>query len=182
MGLQGPAPLPLAPPWSRCLNDHGCRPMPTLHSAVEIAAPPDPLFRLSQDYRLRLEWDPFVRDLRFLDGAEEPAVGVQVWVRARNRLTMTVRYITVSRPGHIPMTMVKGPWVFARFSGAWKFRELDGGTRTEVVFSYHFETRPWLLRALLTPIALGVLRRDMDERLAALKRAVESTDILQRLG
>jgi len=156
--------------------------MPTIHSTIEIAAPPDPLFRLSQDYGLRLEWDPFVRELRFLDGATEPAVGVQVWVRAKNGLTMSVRYITVSRPGHIAMTMVQGPWLFGRFSGAWKFRELEGGARTEVVFSYNFETRPAWLRFLMTPIARARLQRDMDERLAALKRSVETTDILRRLG
>jgi ribosome-associated toxin RatA of RatAB toxin-antitoxin module len=155
--------------------------MPTIHSTVEIAAPPDPLFRLSQDYGLRLEWDPFVRELNFLDGATEPAVGVQVRVRAKNGHVMTVRYITVSRPGHIAMTMVEGPWMFSRFSGAWKFRELDGGKRTEVVFSYNFETRPALLRWAMTPIARRTLQRDMDERLAALKRSVESTDILRRL-
>jgi ribosome-associated toxin RatA of RatAB toxin-antitoxin module len=156
--------------------------MPTIHSTIEIAAAPAPLFRLSQDYGLRLEWDPFVRELRFLDGAMEPAVGVQVWVRAKNGLTMTVRYITVSPPDHIAMTMVQGPWMFRRFSGAWKFRALDGGKGTEVVFSYNFETRPGLLRWVMTPMARRVLQRDMDERLAALKRSVETGDILRRLG
>jgi ribosome-associated toxin RatA of RatAB toxin-antitoxin module len=156
--------------------------MPTIHSTIVIAAPPDPLFRLSQDYGLRLSWDPFIRELRFLDGAVEPAVGVQVWVRAKNGLTMTVRYITVNRPSHVAMTMVKGSLLFRRFSGAWKFRELDGGKGSEVVFSYNFETRPALLRALMTPIARRVLQHDMDERLAALKRTVETTDILKRLG
>jgi ribosome-associated toxin RatA of RatAB toxin-antitoxin module len=156
--------------------------MPTIHSTIEIAAPRDPLFRLSQDYGLRLDWDPFLREIRFLDGATEPAVGVQVWVRAKNGLEMTVRYITVSRPDHIAMTMVSGPWMFGRFSGAWKFRELDGAKGTEVVFSYNFETRPVWLSWLMTPLARRVLQRDMDERLAALKRSVESTDILRRLG
>jgi hypothetical protein len=32
----------------------------------------------------------------------------------------------------------------------------------------------------MTPIARRVLQRDMDERLAALKRSVESSDILRR--
>ena len=34
----------------------------------------------------------------------------------------------------------------------------------------------------VTPIARRVLQRDMDARVAALKRAAETTDILQRLG
>jgi ribosome-associated toxin RatA of RatAB toxin-antitoxin module len=156
--------------------------MPTIHSTTEISAPPDPLFRLSQHYGLRLDWDPFIRELRFLDGATEAAVGVQVWVRAKNGLSMTVRYITVNRPTHVAMTLVTGSLLFSRFSGAWKFRELEGGRGTEVVFSYNFETRPRLLRWAMTPIARRVLQRDMDERLAALKRSVETTDILKRLG
>jgi hypothetical protein len=33
----------------------------------------------------------------------------------------------------------------------------------------------------MTPMARRMLQRDMDERLAALKRSVETTDILRRL-
>jgi ribosome-associated toxin RatA of RatAB toxin-antitoxin module len=154
--------------------------MPTIHSVLEIDASAEQLFVISQDYGLRLEWDPFVKALRFLDGATVPAVGVQVWVRAKNGLTMTVRYITVNRPGQIAMTMVEGPRVFGQFSGAWKFKEL-GSARTEVTFSYNFSTRPVLLRAVMEPVVKRVLQRDMDQRLAALKRSVETTDLLARM-
>jgi len=37
--------------------------MPVVEDTVRIAAPQDALFALSQDYALRLEWDPFVRQL-----------------------------------------------------------------------------------------------------------------------
>ena len=101
---------------------------------------------------MRLDWDPFLREKRFLDDPADLAVGVQVWVHALNGLRMMVRRITVNRPGHIAMTMVKGAWMFRRFSAAWKFREIDGGSRTEVSFSYDCETRLVLLRALTTPV------------------------------
>jgi len=60
--------------------------MPVVESSGEIRAPREALFALTQDYYVRLEWDPFLRGLRFLDGATAPAPGVRVWVRAHNGL------------------------------------------------------------------------------------------------
>jgi len=47
--------------------------MPVVEESLLIRAPQQPLFDLAQDYRLRLKWDPFLRDMRFLDGAREVA-------------------------------------------------------------------------------------------------------------
>jgi hypothetical protein len=38
--------------------------MPIVEDAIEIRAPAEKLFALSQDYALRREWDPFVREMR----------------------------------------------------------------------------------------------------------------------
>src|SRR5688572_26279021 len=73
-------------------------PMPIVESATAISAARDKLFALAQDYALRLRWDPFLREIRFLEGAERAAVGVRVWVKARNGLTMEVRYVTFREP------------------------------------------------------------------------------------
>jgi ribosome-associated toxin RatA of RatAB toxin-antitoxin module len=154
--------------------------MPTIQSSIEIAAPAGQVFALAQDYDLRLEWDPFVREMRFLDGATEAAVGVRVWIRARNGLSMQVRFITLKAPEQVAMTMVEGPKIFRQFSGAWLFKPLDEA-RTRVTFRYHFATRPRLLRAVMEPILGRVLQKDMDARLAGLKTSIETTDILERL-
>src|SRR4051812_13589743 len=69
--------------------------VPTIQAVLDIEAPISPLFDLAQDYRLRLTWDPFLRELKFRDGASAAAVGVRVWVRAHNGLTMEVEYLTL---------------------------------------------------------------------------------------
>lgn len=155
--------------------------MPVIEDAVHVAAPQNALFALSQDYALRLEWDPFVRQLKFLDGAREAAVGVRVWVRAWTGLTMEVEYVTVNPPHTVAMKMLRGPFLFRQFAGTWLFRPQPDGV-TEVVFRYSFTTRwPWL-RWLLDPVIRTVFRRDIRGRLRGLKRAAEKTDILRRLG
>jgi ribosome-associated toxin RatA of RatAB toxin-antitoxin module len=154
--------------------------MPTVQTSIEIDAPSDKLFALAQDYGLRLEWDPFLREMQFQDGATEAAVGVRVRVRAKNGLSMEVRYITLKPPEQVAMTMVEGPPFFRQFSGAWLFKALSP-RRTRVTFRYHFATRPALLGPVLDPVIGKVLMRDMEKRLAGLKASAETTRILERL-
>lgn len=146
--------------------------MPVVEESLLIRAPQQALFDLAQDYRLRLTWDPFLRDLRFLDGAREAAVGVRVWVRAWTGLTMTVEYVVVDRPEVAAMKMVEGPFFLRQFAGSWRFRPHPGGP-TEVIFRYVFETRWGRLRWLFDPIVGWVFGRDVRERLRGLKREAE---------
>src|SRR5689334_4629775 len=106
--------------------------MPAVEASLLIRAPRERLFDLSQDYALRTEWDPFVRDMRFLDGATQPGPGVRVRVRAYNGLTMTVRFVTFNRPAVVAMTMTEGPWFLERFAGSWRFE--PRGDATEATF------------------------------------------------
>lgn len=155
--------------------------MPIVERAVEIAAPPAALFALTQDYYLRREWDPFVREMRFRDGATDPAPGVRVWVRAWNGLSMEVEYVSVQPPHRVAIKLVRGPFVFENFAGSWLFQPGDGG-RTRVVFRYSFTT-PWpRLRPLLDRVIAAVFSRDIAARLRGLKHAAERTDLLQRVG
>lgn len=151
--------------------------VPTIQAALTIAAPAVPLFDLAQDYGLRLIWDPFLREIAFRDGASEAAVGVRVWVRAHNGLTMEVVYLTLRRPEQVAMKMVAGPRLFAQFSGAWLFKEL-GPEATRVTFRYNFSCRPRMLAWATEPVVSRVLRRDMEARLAGLKRHAEGPDNL----
>jgi ribosome-associated toxin RatA of RatAB toxin-antitoxin module len=155
--------------------------MPVVQEYIEIDAPADRLFALAQDYGLRLEWDPFLREMKFRDGATEAAVGVRVWVRAKNGLAMEVRYVTVNPPEQVAMTMVEGPWIFRQFSGTWLFREISPA-RTKVIFRYNFSTRPRALSPIVDVAVKRVLARDMAARLRGLKTSAETTDILARLA
>ncbi len=95
--------------------------MPIVEAAIEVDAPDDVVFDVSQDYRLRLTWDPFLRDLRFENDARAPAVGVRTWGRAKNGMTMTVEYVTIDRPRRVAVRMVSRSALFERFAGTWLF-------------------------------------------------------------
>ena len=151
--------------------------MPVVEESILIRAPQQGLFDLAQDYRLRLKWDPFLRDLRFLDGAGEAAVGVRVWVRAWTGLTMVVEYVGLRRPDMVAMKMLEGPVVLRHFAGSWRFQPHPSGS-TEVVFRYVFETRWRWLRWLFDPLVARVFGRDTRRRLDGLKRGVEQAGLL----
>lgn len=151
--------------------------MPVVEESLLIRAAQLPLFDLAQDYRLRLKWDPFLRDMRFLNGARGAAVGVRVWVKAWTGLTMVVEYVGLNRPEAVAMKMVEGPFFLQQFAGSWRFRAHPSGS-TEVIFRYIFETRWRRLRWLFDPIVRWVFGRDVRERLRGLRRGVEQSGLL----
>jgi ribosome-associated toxin RatA of RatAB toxin-antitoxin module len=155
--------------------------MPTISCTEEVQAGAAALFALSQDYGKRLSWDPFLREIGFLDGATKTRAGVAVRVKARNGLTMVVRHTTVDAPRRVAMTMVNGPAIFRRFSGAWTFEALSAGC-TRVTFRYHFDLKTIVARAALGWIVARVLRWEMTRRLVALKSAGESAQGQQSLA
>ena len=154
--------------------------MPEVEESLLIRAPRQPLFDLAQDYRLRLKWDPFLRDMRFLDDAREAAVGVHVWVKAWTGLTMVVEYVVLNRPEVVAMKMVEGPIFLRQFAGSWRFKPHPSGS-TEVIFRYVFETRWRRWRWLFDPIVAWVFGRDIRKRLRGLKRGVERSGLLAAL-
>lgn len=155
--------------------------MTTVESTIRIRASCAALFDLSQDYTLRTAWDPFIREMHFLEGATRSAKGVRVTGRAHNGLSMTVEFITFERPRVVAMRMTEGPWLFTRFAGTWRFVPCGEG-ETEVNFRYAFQTRPRWLRWLLNPLVAWTFRRDLRGRLRGLKRGAEEMGLLERLA
>lgn len=155
--------------------------MPVVEREIQIEVARATVFALTQDYYLRLEWDPFLRDLRFLDGAVAPAPGVRVWVRAHNGLQMQVEYVTVEPPERVAVRMVRGPFFFQTFAGTWLFKAVSEAS-TRVVFRYGFQTRWRWLRPILDRIIAAMFARDIAARVKALKRAAEQTNILDRIA
>ncbi len=47
--------------------------------SIDVAAEPGVLFDLTQDCTRRLDWDPFLREVKFLGGAAGPGLGVRAW-------------------------------------------------------------------------------------------------------
>ena len=146
--------------------------MPIIEAAALIAAAPEAAFAVSQDYYLRLKWDPFLSEIKFLGGATKAAVGVRVWVKARNGFAMTVEYRIVRPPSHVAVTMVDGPFFFEEFGGTWHFEPAPAGARA--TFRYSFRTRWPVLRPLLDPVIRWVFSRDVRARVVGLKKYMEA--------
>ncbi len=150
--------------------------MPVFESSIEVALSADAAYRLTQDYSRRLEWDPFLREARLLDGKTEVAPGVKAWCVSHSGLGMETEYVS-AQPGKVAaVKMTRGPWLVARFAGSWLFQAL-GPDRTRVVFRYNVQARPRWLRGLLEPFMLRWFRRETAERLAALKASTERAKV-----
>jgi ribosome-associated toxin RatA of RatAB toxin-antitoxin module len=147
--------------------------MPIVEASATIAALPDAVFAVSQDHYLRLKWDPFLREIKFLGGTTEAIVGGQVWVKARNGFAMTVEYRVVQPPTRVAVTMVGGPFFLDQFGGTWSFEPV-AGQQTRATFRYSFRTRSPILRPILDPVIRLVFSRDIQARVEGLKTYMEA--------
>ncbi|HEY7835708.1 MAG TPA: SRPBCC family protein [Ktedonobacterales bacterium] len=152
--------------------------MPTFERSIEMRAEAGAVFDLAQDYNRRLSWDPFLREARLLGGATQAGLGVRAWCVARNGLGMETEYVSFSRPSVVAVRMTRGPWLFRRFAGTWRFTPVASGTgmgtgRTRVTFRYQVSARPSWLGWLLDPPLLAIFARESVRRRRALKRAAE---------
>jgi ribosome-associated toxin RatA of RatAB toxin-antitoxin module len=149
----------------------------TFDDSILIDALAPALFRLSQDYNRRLEWDPFLRSASLVGGATEAAVGVRALCVDRNGTAMETEYVSFNPPRAVAIKMTRGPWFLESFAGSWRFEEVKPG-QTRVSFCYSVGGRPRWLAWLLNPVLRRVFARDTRRRLKALKKAVEQGDFL----
>lgn len=136
--------------------------------SVEIASDRTALFHITQDYKLRLAWDPFLTEATLLASASEPGIGVRTRCVARFGLGMETRYVSFNPPRACAVEMTCGPWFLRSFAGSWRFDEISAG-RTRVTFTYSLVGRPTFLTGLLRV----VFARHVGNRLSALKQAAE---------
>jgi len=147
--------------------------------SVIIGASAPELFRLSQDYDRRLEWDPFLRSAELLEGGREAQIGARAFCVAKSGWGMETEYVSFNPPRTTAVKMTRGPWFLESFAGSWRFEEVEPG-RTKVSFGYHLRAWPKRLSWLLTPILTLVFAWDTRKRLLALKVAVEQRGIHTR--
>jgi ribosome-associated toxin RatA of RatAB toxin-antitoxin module len=153
----------------------------TFNQSIVIDADPAALFRLTQDYDRRLEWDPFLRSARLIGDASEPGVGVRALCVAKNGWAMETEYASFIPPRLTAVKMTRGPWFLERFAGAWHFEEIAPG-QTRVDFRYGLRVWPSWLSWLLTPIVSRVFAQDTRNRLRALKETVEQQRLSSKAG
>ena len=138
---------------------------------VTIRATAKELFELTQDYTRRKEWDPLTTEA-YLVNAETAAKGELVRCTARNGMSMDTAYVSYQPNKVAAVKLVKGPYLFDKFAGGWRFDEVEPGL-THVRFSYNVSTRPKWLSWFLTPIVVTVFRYETRKRIRALKAYAE---------
>ncbi|KAA3438272.1 type II toxin-antitoxin system RatA family toxin [Rufibacter hautae] len=145
--------------------------MPTLEGSVLVKGTPEALFWFSQDYDQRLVWDKYLGVARLEHGATQAAKGVEAYCESRKGIGMTVRYISFHPPTQVAMEMTKGPWLFRKFSGSWRFKP-EKEELTRVYFRYNFQVR--FAGLILNPFINWLLHADIKNRLKYFKEAVEA--------
>lgn len=145
--------------------------MPTFEHAVVVRAPRAFLFDLMQDYARRLEWDPFLSEARLLDA---PVAGAGVHALCVDKVGrgMETVYVAFDRPERVAVRMTRGPWVFRRFAGSWRY-EVVSAELTRVVFRYHVEARVRLFGAGDRVLA-AIFSRRMASRLEITRDRLEA--------
>lgn len=151
--------------------------MATFEKSIEIRAPRAALFNLTQDYSRRLEWDPFLKEARLVNGAVQAGIGARAWCVAKMGLGMETEYVSFNPPERTAIKMTRGPALLRTFAGAWIFKALEPDL-TKVTFRYHLTASPHWLGFVLDPILSLVFVHDTNKRLQALKQAVENSEIL----
>jgi uncharacterized protein YndB with AHSA1/START domain len=147
--------------------------MATIDTQMTIAAPIARVYRVSQDYAVRYDWDPFPENIAVVSGdANDLTVGTQVRIKSKLGLSMLVEFVQVQPPSRAAVTMIQGPWFLDKFAGAWNFKELTANT-TAARFTYTIKAKPALLRFVIEPIARRYFARVVAQRLAGLKAYCE---------
>jgi hypothetical protein len=151
--------------------------MPVVESRVIVPVPPDIAFAVSQTTgEVRMRWDTFIREQRFLDGAERAAKGVRTLTVSRRGARMTSEYVSFSPPTAVGMKILDGPWFFERLGGGWRFVAVDGGT--EAVWRYNFRCRTAAIRWIAERIGTWLTQRDIDRRIAGFARGCSDPIVL----
>ena len=146
--------------------------MPRASVSVEVGASCTAVFNLIHDYGRRLEWDTLLSQAVLLDDAAEAGVGVRSLCVGTWRglfLPLETEYISFE-PGRVAaVSLTNRPPFFDQFAATIRHEPL-GENRSRVTYIYFFRARPRLLAPLLEPLMNWLLRRETQNRLAALKR------------
>lgn len=146
--------------------------MPRIEFQIDIQAPIEKVYEISQNYSVRYEWDPFPDSITLLNGATDIAKGVCVSVIAKNGLKMEVEFVQVKSPTTAAIIMRNGPAVLKAFSGSWVFKAISS-TETSARFVYAITTAWWSAPFVSGPIAAWYFRNVIEARLLGLKKYCE---------
>lgn len=93
---------------------------------------------------------------------------------------MVSEYRSYRPPTSVGMTMVTGPWFFARFGGGWRFasERRDGTEGTRTTWKYTFSIRPRVLAPVGDRLGAWLLGREIRARIDAFAKACADPEIV----
>lgn len=140
---------------------------------LNIEAPLEFVYQVSQDYAVRYEWDPFPEKISLMNGANKIEKGVCVAVKAKSGFYMEVEFVQVKPPTTTAIKMHKGPIFLKAFSGNWIFKS-EHPSCTYAKFVYSIEMKSWAFPYLSERFAKWYFSRAIEARLSGLKAYCES--------
>lgn len=150
--------------------------MPRESLSIEINAPGTAVFEVIHDYDCRLEWDTMLREARLLNGATAAGPGVRsrcvgTWKGAF--LPLETEYIRFE-PGRVAaVTLTNRPPFFDHFAATIRHDPINA-SRSRTTYTYFFRARPHFLAQFLEPIMNMMLKREVRNRLRALRHFLEN--------
>ncbi len=128
------------------------------------------LFRYTQDYSNRMQWDTFLQRADLLDGAKEAGLGVKAYCQAKSGIGLVTEYVSYRPPSVTAVKMTSSSPIFKSFQGSWTFHPL-AEKESEVIFLYSFKLKfPF---NLFSKKITNSLKRNVKQRLVDLKACVE---------
>lgn len=148
--------------------------MAIIEYELTINAPHVDVYKASQDYSIRYQWDPFPEKIELLNGATEVGIGVRTLVIAKSGLTMEVEFVQVAPPITAAIIMIRGPAFIQSFGGSWVFKPADANT-TKAKFRYSIKIKKWALPPISEYIAALYFKKTVIARLSGLKKYCEQS-------
>lgn len=150
--------------------------MPRESLSIMINAPCTAVFDVIHDYGCRLEWDTMLREARLLDGATTAGLGVRslcvgTWRSAY--LALETEYIRFEPGQAAAVSLTNRPPFFEQFAATIRHDGVGNG-RCRTTYIYFFRARPRFLASILEPIMNLMLKREIRNRLRALRHFLEN--------
>lgn len=142
--------------------------MPSATVTLSMGSPSRLAFELLHDYSRRLEWDPLLSEARLTRGCTKAAKGATSLCVSKvrfGRIGIETRYITYSPYSIAAVEMINHPPWFDTFAAS--IRHTDTPQGSEITYKFRFSAKPRMLRWIVEPIMLLILRAETKRRLHA---------------
>jgi len=146
--------------------------MPTVIAVADIAAPLDPVYRLSRDIEAFPQFMPDVQEVEILERRDD---GYQKsrWVGIVKEFKRTISWTEEDHWDDVnhscAFEQTEGD--FSVYRGAWRFNEAGGTTHVELELEYEYDVP--LIGNLIKALLKRKMQENCDNMLAAIKAEAE---------